>query len=54
MLPGNHMMAGNPVRFTSGFVPIRADTEWREGMGRCHFYVVTALTLPLLARYGYV
>jgi hypothetical protein len=54
MLPGNHMMAGNPVRFTSGFVPIRADTEWRGGMGRCHFYVVTALTLPLLARYGYV
>jgi hypothetical protein len=54
LLPSNHMVAGNPVRFTKGFVPVRADTEWKERMGRRQFYVVTALTLPLLARYGYI
>jgi hypothetical protein len=54
LLLSNHMVAGNPLRFTKGFVPVRADTEWKERMGRGQFYVVTALTLPLLARYGYI
>lgn len=54
LLPHHHMVAGNPVRFTKGSLSVRADTEWRQRMGRQQFYVVTALTLPLLARYGYI
>lgn len=52
-LSGNHSVAGNPVRFTTGAVTIRADDEWRRAMPGRRQALVTALTLPLLARYGY-
>jgi hypothetical protein len=49
-----HIASGNPMRFQSGRIPIRMDDEWRSGMSDTHRRTVTALTLPLLRRYGYV
>ena len=48
-----HSVAGNPMRFTPGPVTLRLDVEWRDRMARRHRLLVTALTLPLLAHYGY-
>lgn len=50
----SHTIAGNPNRFKSGKTTLRLDDEWRRRMGRRDRALVTALTLPLLARYGYV
>ena len=49
----NHIVAGNPSRFTTGRVGIRADDEWRRAMSRRDQRLVGLLTLPLLLRYGY-
>lgn len=49
----NHIVAGNPSRFTTGAVTIRADEEWRRQMSRRDRILVSALTLPLMRRYGY-
>ena len=48
-----HTASGNPMRFTTGRIPIRLDEKWRTGMPAGQRRVVTALTLPLLAHYGY-
>jgi Sulfotransferase family len=48
-----HTVSGNPMRFTTGRVPIRKDERWRTAMPARQRRTVTALTLPLLARYGY-
>jgi hypothetical protein len=52
-LAANHSVAGNPVRFKHALT-IRPDTEWKVHMKREHRHLVTALTFPLLARYGYL
>jgi hypothetical protein len=52
-LEGNHTVDGNPMRFTSGELELRADQAWRRQMPSRDRRVVTALTLPLLAAYGY-
>jgi hypothetical protein len=49
-----HTVSGNPMRFTTGRLPIRADERWRDAMPAADRHTVTALTLPLLARYGYL
>ncbi len=49
----SHTVAGNPNRFQSGTVRLRADEEWAFRMGRRDRALVTLLTLPLLTRYGY-
>lgn len=49
-----HTASGNPLRFRTGVVPIRVDNAWRESFPPVQQRLVTALTLPLLARYGYV
>jgi hypothetical protein len=49
-----HTVSGNPMRFTTGRVPIRRDERWRTAMPARQRRTVTTLTLPLLARYGYV
>lgn len=49
-----HTVAGNPMRFGTGVVPIRRDDEWRARMPAGRRRMVTALTWPLLARYGYL
>ena len=48
-----HTASGNPMRFATGRVAIRPDDRWRTAMPAGQRRAVTALTLPLLARYGY-
>jgi len=53
-LGGGHSVSGNPMRFTTGQVPINRDEKWRTHMPEAQQRVVAALTLPLMARYGYL
>jgi Sulfotransferase family len=52
-LEGNHTAEGNPMRFVSGELELRADDAWHRQMPSRDRRVVTALTLPLLTAYGY-
>ena len=49
-----HTASGNPMRFTTGRLAIRDDDRWRAAMPDGPRRTVTALTLPLLRRYGYL
>jgi hypothetical protein len=53
-LKATHTASGNPMRFTTGRVPIRYDGTWQTAMLAGNRRTVTALTLPLLMRYGYL
>jgi hypothetical protein len=48
-----HSVSGNPNRFATGTVEVRADDEWVKHMRRTDRALVTALTWPLLLRYEY-
>ena len=50
----NHIVAGNPSRFTTGEVAIRADEEWRRRMPVRDQAMVAAMTAPLALHYGYL
>lgn len=50
----NHVVAGNPMRFEHEAIELRPDEEWRLKMGVASRRVVTALTVDLLRRYGYL
>jgi hypothetical protein len=52
-LQPTHSVSGNPNRFTTGSVEVRADDEWMRLMRRTDRMLVTALTLPLLLHYRY-
>ena len=52
-LAGNHTVAGNPSRFRIGAIELRRDDEWRTRLSMADRAVATAITLPLLTRYGY-
>jgi hypothetical protein len=52
-LAQDHTVAGNPMRFRIGTVGLRVDEEWRRTMPARSRFAVTALTWPLLRRYGY-
>jgi Sulfotransferase family len=49
----SHTVSGNPSRFQTGMVRLRPDDEWASHMRLGDKMLVTLLTLPLLARYGY-
>jgi hypothetical protein len=49
----SHTISGNPSRFQTGTIELRLDEEWRSKMRRGDRMLVTALTWPLLSRYGY-
>ncbi len=49
-----HTVAGNPVRFRTGTMALRRDDDWRSLLPRRTRRLVSALTLPLLAGYGYL
>jgi hypothetical protein len=49
----SHTVSGNPNRFETGAVELRPDREWISKMNPRDRILVTALTLPLLRRYGY-
>jgi hypothetical protein len=53
-LATNHTAAGNPNRFSQGAIEVRRDDEWEKKMPKRERALVTALTLPLLRRYGYL
>ena len=52
-LTPSHTASGNPSRFAAGPTDVREDDEWRLAMATGARFLVTALTAPLLARYGY-
>jgi hypothetical protein len=53
-LEPTHSVAGNPMRFVHGPVELRLDEDWRAGMRPGSRRLVSALTWPLLGRYGYL
>ncbi|HSZ14201.1 MAG TPA: sulfotransferase [Solirubrobacteraceae bacterium] len=53
VLAPSHTVSGNPMRFTHGPVKIRIDDEWRRSMSLSDHRTVTAITWPLLKKYGY-
>ncbi|HYY80504.1 MAG TPA: sulfotransferase [Actinomycetes bacterium] len=50
----SHALAGNPMRFRQGRVPVRLDEAWRREMPRAQRLLTATSTLPLLLRYGYL
>lgn len=54
VLAADHSVAGNPMRVRTGPLPLRLDDEWRTAMRPGLRRLITALTLPGLARYGYL
>lgn len=50
----DHSVAGNPMRFLSGRIDLAHDQAWRDKLSRSHRWIVTTITAPLLARYGYL
>jgi len=52
-LKPNHTVEGNPMRFVTGDLELRADQAWQNRLLARDRRTVTALTLPLLRAYGY-
>jgi hypothetical protein len=52
-LDTHHTVSGNPNRFETGEILLYADTEWTKKMQTWNYFIVTALTWPLLLTYGY-
>jgi len=50
----DHTVSGNPGRFRTGKIELRLDEEWKGKMRGADKNVVTALTAPLLLKYGYL
>lgn len=48
-----HSCSGNPMRFKHGETALVPDDRWRAGLSRGRRREVTALTSPMLHRYGY-
>jgi hypothetical protein len=53
-LAADHTVAGNPMRFHQGALPLRVDDAWRREMPAVERAAVTAVTWPLLRQYGYL
>jgi UDP-N-acetylglucosamine transferase subunit ALG13 len=53
-LHGTHSVAGNPMRFQTGAIDIRADESWREHLPPGRRRLVSTLTAPGRLRYGYL
>lgn len=49
----DHTVAGNPMRFERGVIPLRSDDEWQTRMPAFDRFVTTMMTWPLLAAYRY-
>ena len=49
----DHTVAGNPLRFRTGPIDLRVDDAWTTEMSRRDRRLVTAITWPALAGYGY-
>ena len=53
-LKPSHSVAGNPMRFRQGLMPLRRDEAWRTKMRKRDRRVVGLIAGPLLWRFGYV
>lgn len=53
-LGGSHSCAGNPMRFKHGTIELVADESWRRRQSPADRRLMTSLTAPLLAHYGYL
>jgi hypothetical protein len=53
-LTNTHCVAGNPMRFERGRMPVRMDDEWISALSGRDRRTVTGLTLPLLIQFGYL
>jgi len=53
VLGANHTVSGNSDRFKTGRVHLRQDADWVRRLSSRDHAITTALTLPLLSRYGY-
>jgi hypothetical protein len=49
-----HSIAGNPLRFSNEPIRVRCDEAWRSALPRRSRAIVSAATLPLRLRYGYL
>lgn len=52
-LTPTHTVSGNPMRFRTGEIEIRADEAWREALPARDRALVAALTAPIRPRYNY-
>ena len=52
-LTPNHVMWGNPNRFNTGKVHLKLDEEWKQKMNAKDKFFSTAISFPLLKKYGY-
>jgi sulfotransferase family protein len=52
-LEGNHTVYGNRLRFSVGDLALRVDDAWQREMSAASRAWVTAMTFPLLLKYGY-
>jgi hypothetical protein len=52
-LPTQHIVAGDTSRFRHGPTELAPNTAWREDLPASVRATVTALTFPMLHRYGY-
>ncbi len=48
-----HSISGNPSRFRTGIVEIRADEEWRDSLPAARRRLVSTVCAPLLPAFGY-
>lgn len=48
-----HSAFGNPSRTRQGPTPLQLDEAWKQGLSRREMLQLTALSAPLLLRYGY-
>ena len=51
--PSLHSAWGNPNRFEQGRTVLESDDAWTTRLSKPNRAVITALTIPLMARYGY-
>ena len=49
-----HTIGGNPVRFEGSSIELSLDEAWRQKLRPWNRALVTGVTLPLLAVYGYL
>ena len=49
-----HAISGNPSKFSKGSIQLTIDDEWRHKMSAAKRSLVTAMTWPLLWKYGYL
>jgi Sulfotransferase family len=52
-LGDHHVFSGNPMRTSTGWLPLRIDNEWQTRLSSSQLAKVTAITWPLLRLYGY-